>query len=191
MGKNVLVFLGHTNDRSLCAGLAQAYAAASEAQGAAVRFVQLGKLQFNPALNFDAPHQLEPDMASLQADFTWANHIAMVYPIWWGAAPGLMKCALERVLLTGYAFKFHPKGLGWDRLLSGRTSELIVTMDTPPGIYRWMFGAAGDRILAKRTLDFCGIKCLRTTHFGPVRSATAQQREAWIAKVTQLGRKAV
>ncbi len=191
MGKKILVFLGHTNDQSFCAALSQAYADGAQASGAQVRLVRLAQLKFNPALDFEAPEQLEPDMAKLQADFTWADHVVMVYPIWWGAAPGLMKCALERVLLTGFAFKFHSKGLGWDRLLSGRTSELIVTMDTPPLLYRWLFGAAGDRIMAQRTLDFCGIKCIRKTHFGPIRSSSDQQRAGWLNKVKELGRKSV
>ncbi len=119
-----------------------------------------------------------------------AEHLVFVYPIWWGALPGLMKCVLERVLLTGYAFKFHSKGFGWDRLLSSRTHELLVTMDTPPLIYRWMFGAAGDRILSKRTLDFCGIKGRGATYFGPVRSSTDQQRQEWLNKARRRAEKA-
>jgi putative NADPH-quinone reductase len=190
MGKKVLVFLGHSNDQSLCAGLAQAYADACQKKGGEVRLVRLSQLQFSPTFDFDAPNNLEPDMKQLQSSFSWANHIAMVYPIWWGAAPGLMKCALERVLLPGFAFKFHSKGFGWDRMLSSRTSELIVTLDTPPLIYRWIYGAAGDRVLARRTLDFCGMKCVRTTHFGPVRSADEKKRLVWIDKVKQLGRDA-
>ncbi len=190
MVKKVLVFLGHTNDESFCGGLAEAYATACRARGAEVRTVRLSQLEFRPALDFSGAQEREPDMARLQSDIVWAEHIVLVYPIWWGAAPGLMKCALERVLLTGFAFKYRPKGMGWDPLLKGRTCELIVTMDTPPGIYRWLFGAAGDRVMAKRTFEFCGVKCIRATHFGPIRNSSQAQREAWINKVKRLGESA-
>ena len=79
MGKKVLVFLGHNNDRSLCAGLAQAYASACQELGGDVRLVRLSQLQFNPAFDFEDPHRLEPDLEQLQANFTWAEHVTMVY----------------------------------------------------------------------------------------------------------------
>jgi putative NADPH-quinone reductase len=126
----------------------------------------------------------------LQQSILWAEHLTLIYPNWWGGAPGPMKSALERVLLPGVAFKYHANGHGWDRLLKGRSGELMVTMDTPPLIYRWMFGAAGDRAMAKRTLDFCGIKPVRVTHVGPVRSATETQRAAWLDKARALGERA-
>ncbi len=73
MSKKVLVFLGHPHDGSFCAGLAEAYAQSAEQNGAQVRLVRLSQLQFNPAVTFKEPMELEPDIAKLQADFTWRS----------------------------------------------------------------------------------------------------------------------
>jgi putative NADPH-quinone reductase len=186
-----LVLLGHPRSQSLCGGLAKAYAEGAAQAGADVRGINLDKLSFDPVTPpYGTEQALEPDLAELQQSILWAEHLALVYPNWWGGAPGQFKSALERVLLPGVAFKYHAKGIGWDRLLKGRSGELLTTMDTPPLIYRWMFGAAGDRVIAKRTLDFCGIKPVRITRFGPVRSSTETQRAAWLGKARKLGARA-
>ncbi len=110
MSKKILVFLGHPHDGSFCAGLAEAYAEEAGKHGAEVRLVRLAQLKFNPAVTFKEPIELEPDIAQLQADFIWAEHLVFVYPIWWGALPGLMKCVLERVLLTALPSSSTRKG---------------------------------------------------------------------------------
>lgn len=191
MARKVLVLLGHPRTQSLCGGLAEAYVEGAAGAGAEVRLIKLEDLAFNPTMPaYDSPGALEPDLLALQQGLLWAEHVALVYPTWWGGAPGRFKAALERVLLPGVAFKYHDKGSGWDRLLTGRSGELIVTMDTPPLIYQLLFGSAGDRVMAKRTLDFCGIKPVAVTHLGPVRSSTDVRRATWLARARKLGARA-
>lgn len=187
MARKVLTILGHPRANSLCGALAEAYSSGAQAAGGEARSLGISTMQFNPATPPDGDLGIEPDLALLQEGLHWADHIALVYPNWWGGPPGLLKTAFERVLLPGFAFKYHDKGGGWDRLLAGRTAELLVTMDTPPLLYKWGFGAAGDRIMARRTLDFCGIKPVRATHFGPVRKSAAVTRRGWLARAQALG----
>lgn len=191
MAKKILVLLGHPRPASLCAALAEAYEKGAKGAGALTRLVRTSDLHFDHVTpDYKAQATLEPDLATVQEAIKWAEHIALIYPSWWGGAPGPFKALLERVLLPGFAFKYHDKGQGWDRLLAGRTGELIVTMDTPPSIYRLVFGAAGDRVMARRTLDFCGVKPVRATHVGPVRNSSDGQRTAWIDRCLALGQRA-
>lgn len=191
MAKKVLVILGHPRSQSLCGALAAQYKAGAEAAGAEVQLLRVSDLDLDWAAPADAEGAgTHPAVLTVQHSLRWADHIVLVYPNWWGGAPGGLRTMLERALMPGFAFKYHPKGIGWDRLLAGRTGELLVTMDTPPVFHKWLYGAAGDRIMAKRTLDFCGIKPVRTTHFGSVRKSTAETRSAWLAKAEALGRAA-
>ncbi len=191
MPKKILIVLGHPHSQSLCGGLARAYEEGAQSAGAETRVIRLGDLAFDPVTpRYGAHAELEPDLQHFQNALHWAEHLAFVYPVWWGGAPEPFKCALERVLLPGFAFKYHEKGSGWDRLLAGRSGELIVTMDTPPWIYRYLNGAAADRVMAKRTLEFCGVKPVRATHFGSVRASTPEKRADWIETAYQRGAKA-
>lgn len=186
VARKILALLGHPRTDSLCGALADHYVAGADQAGAKVRQLRLSELAINWATPGDAG--LEPGLVPLQESLIWADHLMLAYPIWWGAAPGQLMTVLERVLLPGFAYKYHGRGLGWDRLLKGRTAELLVTMDTPIFYYRYIYGAAGDRIMARRTLGFCGIDAVRKTHFGPVRKSSPEIRLRWLAQAHHLGR---
>lgn len=191
MAKKLLTILGHPRSASFCGALAEAYLAGAAKAGAQTRAIRIADLQFNLAEPADFEQfAMEPDLEGVQESLHWADHIALVYPNWWGAAPGQLRTVFERVLMPGFAFKYHDKGLGWNRLLKGRTGELLVTMDTPPFFYKWVYGAAGDRIMARRTFDFCGIRPVRATHFGAVRKSTPETRKQWLARAEALGQAA-
>lgn len=191
MPASLLILLGHPRTESLNGALAKAYRDGAEAAGAATRLIALEDLRFDPVTPpYGTPVVLEPDLVSVQAALTEARHVAVFFPNWWGGAPGPFKSLLERVLLPGFAFRYQKGQPLPAKLLAGRTSEIVVTMDTPPFIHRFFYGAAGDRVMKARTLDFCGLKPIKTTHFGPVLSSTSEKRAAWIERARRLGHEA-
>jgi len=94
----------------------------------------------------------------------------------------LLKGFFDRVFLPGFAFKYHEGKAFPDKLLRGRSAHLLVTMDTPPWYYRWVFRMPGLHQVRKTTLAFCGIEPKRTLTFGPILGASADQREAWLLR---------
>lgn len=186
--QRILVILGHPQADSFCGAIAQAYCNSAQAAGAEVKLLKLGDLTFDPIL-WHGYHQiqpLEPDLLQAQADIRWATHLVFVYPNWWGGLPALLKGFCDRVLLPGFAFKYHPNDPFWDRLLKGRSAHLIVTMDTPPLYYRWVFKMPGHQQMRRTILEFCGIKPVHITELGPIRGASARQRSHWLTKVRHL-----
>ena len=187
---NILVILGHPRSDSLCASMAWAYAEGARQAGAQVRFLNVGQLAFNPAFQgYDAEQPLEPDLLAAQADITWARHLVWVYPIWWGAMPALLKGFIDRVFLPGYAFKYRKGSSLWDKLLAGRSAELLVTMDSPPWYFRWVTRMPGHHQMKKAILEFSGIQPVRVHSFGPVRSASAERLAQRVDKARQLGKR--
>lgn len=192
MGKNILVVLGHPNVNSLCAGLAKAYVEGAMAAGHTPRELRLAEMSFDPNLRFGnkITQPLEPDLLAAQEAIQWAQHLVFVYPNWWGLMPALMKGFLDRTLQSGFAFKFHKGGLSWDKLLKGRTAQLLVSMDTPPFIYRWIYGQPGHNAMKRTILGFCGVQVLRTDEFGPVHGANETKLNAFLDRAKRLGREA-
>ncbi|WP_409423079.1 NAD(P)H-dependent oxidoreductase [Pseudaeromonas sp. ZJS20] len=109
-----------------------------------------------------------------------------VYPTWWGGPPALIKGFIDRVLLPGFAFQYHAQDPQWDRLLAGRSAQLIVTMESPPWYYRWFTRQPGHQLMKRAVLGFCGVKPVKILSLGPVRSATETRRQAWLARVAKL-----
>jgi len=191
MKKNTLVILGHPDADSFCGALAKTYIESARATDSEVRELQLGKLKFDPTLwkGYKRIQGLEPDLVNAQDLIQWSNHIVFVYPNWWGTMPALMKGFFDRVFLPGFAFKYRNNSTLWDKLLSGRTAHLIVTMDTPSWYYRWIFQRPGHNEMKRTILGFCGIKVTKITEFSPIKESTPQQREKWVNIVKAYGSK--
>ncbi|MCW8276479.1 NAD(P)H-dependent oxidoreductase [Pseudomonas sp. PCH199] len=182
MGKRILVILGHPSSHSFCGALAERYAQSALRAGHEVRQLFLGNMIFDPVLRegYQQVQPLEGDLLQAQADILWAEHLTLVYPIWWGGIPALLKGFFDRVFLPGFAFKYRQGKAFPDKLLLGRTAHLLVTMDTPPWYYRWFYRMPGLHQVRKTTLEFCGIKPTRTLTFGPILGSKATQRDIWL-----------
>jgi putative NADPH-quinone reductase len=182
MGKRILVILGHPSSNSFCAALAERYTQAALHAGHEVRQLFLGRMDFDPVLRegYQQVQPLEADLLRAQADILWSEHLALIYPIWWGGVPALLKGFFDRVFLPGFAFKYREGKAFPEKLLHGRSAHLLVTMDTPPWYYRWVYRMPGLHQIRKTTLAFCGIKPQRTLTFGPILGASQRQREAWL-----------
>lgn len=190
MSKRVLVVLGHPSNQSFCAALSSAYVNSARAVGHEVQVVELGALKFDPVLHdgYQQVQPLEPDLLHAQSLIRWAEHLVFVFPIWWGGIPALLKGFLDRVLLPGFAFKYQSNSPFPTQLLKGRSADLLVSMDTPPWYYRWVYRMPGLEQMRRTTLDFCGIRPQKTLTFGPVISSSTTQRETWLQQVRKLAR---
>lgn len=189
MRKRVLVILGHPSEASLCGAIANAYLKGAQAAEHEVRFLSLGKLKFDPILRdgYNTIQALEPDLVAAQESIAWAEHIVFVYPIWWGSIPAILKGFFDRIFLPGFAFKFRKEALMVDGLLKHRTAHLIATMDTPPWYYRLVYRMPGHNQMKRTILEFCGIKPVTVTSYGPVKNSKASTREKWLANAYESG----
>ena len=189
MSKKILVILGQPQRHSYGGALMQAYVEGAKAAGAQVRELYLGDIQFNPVgtTSLAPPAGMEPDLVNAQEAIKWADHLVFVYPIWWGTIPALLKGFIERVFLPGFAVNFRKNSPLWDKLLTGRSARLIVTLNTPSWIYRWYFGRPGHNTMKKTILQFCGIKPVRITEVGPMKNSSEARRKRWLEQVRALG----
>lgn len=191
-GKRILMIFGSPKQGGLSQALGAAYAQGARDQGHVVRQLKLGEMQFDPILRdgYDQSQTLEPDLLEAQRLIHWAEHLVFVYPVWWGGIPALLKGFFDRVFLPGFAFRYRNRSQLWDKLLSGRSADLLVTLDTPPWYFRWIYGAPAHRQMVRTILGFCGIRTRRLAEFAPVRPSNEQQRQAWLRKAEALGSKA-
>lgn len=188
-GKRILLILGTPKHDSLCQALAEAYTQGARGEGHIVHQLRLGELQFDPILRegYGQNQALEPDLLEAQRQIHWAEHLVFVYPVWWGGVPALLKGFFDRTFLPGFAFKYRNRSQLWDKLLTGRTADLLVTLDTPPWYFRWVYGAPAHRQMVRTILGFCGIRTRRLAEFAPVRPSSEEQRQGWLRKAERLG----
>lgn len=190
-----LVINGHPFARSFTAAIATRYAAGISAEAGAdqVRLIDLAEAQFDLSPSHldeirvrrdgDRSH-LDPVVRALIDDVEWAEHLVVVYPQWWGGTPAVLKAFIDRVVLSGVAYR-HRSGLLSTKLWSGRTARIIMTMDSPLLWNRLVYRNASETALARATFGFTGVRTIGITRFTPVRFSTPERRARWLDQVTR------
>lgn len=189
--RNILIINGHPDKESFCTALAESYRQGAELSGSTCKLINLFDMDFNPILTYGYRKisVLEPDLVKAQQDIVAANHLVFVYLTWWGTYPALLKGYFDRVFLPGFAFKYHESGPFWDKLLKGKTARLITTMDSPKWYYFLMYRSPGHNSMKRAILEFCGVKPVKITSFGPIKSSDDKKRKKWLGEVHELGKR--
>lgn len=188
----IAVIQGHPDPdaRHFGHALADAYVRGAEAKGHDVRRIEVARLNF-PMLRSPSEWASSTPPAELiaaQDAIKWSDHIVLVFPLWLGTMPALLKAFLEQTLRPGFALiyeghRFPQKGL------AGKSARVVVTMGMPAFWYRWFFRAHGVRGLEWSIFGFCGIKPVRETFIGLVESKDGRGREKWLEKLNLMGSK--
>lgn len=192
MPKRIFIWMAHPKSESLCAGIADAYQIGAERNGAEVRRMNLSDMSFD--MNFEGYGEsapaLEPDLLEWQENVRWAEHLFFVHPYWWGAMPTKAKAVLDRALTPGFGFKYHREGMGWDKLLNGKTADAIITSDTPPLVDMLIYRKPARRVMKNQVLGFCGIETKKIVQFGSVKTSGPKKIKNWIGQAQRMGIKA-
>jgi putative NADPH-quinone reductase len=173
-----------------CHALADAYAQGATASGHEVRVLNIAEMHF-PLLRSKEQWEKGPAPAAIveaQETIRWAEHLLIVFPLWIGAMPALLKGFFEQALRPGFAMALAPGGT-WTKLLTGRSASVVVTMGMPAPTYRWYFRAHGLKSLTQN-LALVGIDPRRSILVGSIEAMSDSKRRAWLGRLRDLGHEA-
>jgi putative NADPH-quinone reductase len=194
IAKRILVLDGHPDARGgrYLHALAAAYRKGAQDAGHEVQTIELAKLEF-PLLRTAEEFAGRPEapvVLEAQQALVWAEHVVILFPLWLGSMPALLKAFLEQVLRPGFAFA-PGKGRGLPRkLLAGRSARIVVTMGMPSLFYRLVYRAHSLKSLERNILGFCGLHPVRASVIGMVEGMSAKARRGWLERMAKLGRRA-
>lgn len=168
--------------------LAAAYADAARGAGHAVSLISVAALEF-PLLRTEEEFNsraVPPSILEAQQILAGARHIVILFPLWHGTLPALLKAFLEQIFRPGFAMEYRPGRLP-RRLLKGRSARIIVTMGMPALLYRSLFGAHGVRVLERSILWWSGISPVRTSYIGGIAEPGDRRRRRWLRRAAAWG----
>jgi putative NADPH-quinone reductase len=170
--------------------LAEAYSGGAAGAGHSIHLLTLAAMDITfirsaAEWNDDEPN---PDIRHAQEVIKAADHLVIIYPLWLGTMPALLKAFLEQMARPGFAV---PKGAQSVNagLLRGKSARIIVTMGMPALIYRYFFFAHSLKSLERNILRFVGIKPIRETLIGSMGSKPREKMAQWLESVSDLGRR--
>jgi len=172
--------------RSFSAAVAAAAIRGARSAGHDVDLIDLAADGFQPAMTRDdlvawrQGRVIDPLVLGYQRRLLAADHLALVFPVWWEAMPAATKGFLDRVLTKGVMYEELPgaKGNPFRNLMTnlGGVSVLSV-MTTPDKAYRWWYRDPLTKILFKGTFAKIGVRNLRWTNYASVTDRSPEQRD--------------
>ena len=186
--KVILLINGHPSKQSFCAAVCETYRVAAEKAGHQVRLINVADMRYDPVLyeGYRSIQPLEDDLKLFQQEIIASNHIVIVYPTWWAGMPAGLKGLFDRSFLPGFAFRYHKTGPFWDKLLKGRSAHIITTMDSPLWWYSLVYRSAGNNMLKRGILEFCGIGPVKTTIISSMRTKRDTARAKELRRIEKL-----
>ena len=188
----IFIWVGHPRETSLSHGMADAYERGAREQGAEIRRMNLHDMQFDPDLTngYLKRKDHEPCLTQWRENTLWADHFCWAYPQWWGGMPAKMKGVLDRAYLPGFAFSYHETGSGWDKLMKGRSADVLMTSDAPVWFDRLVYGRAAMQQVKRAVLWFTGVNPVRTLQVATVKGASEELIQSWLDKAYKRGLRA-
>lgn len=193
MRRKIVIIDGHPDPAGerFCHAIADAYADGALAGGHDVRRIVIAETDIaflRSALDWtDQP--ASQAMQACQESIRWTEHLVIVYPLWLGSMPAILKAFFEQVSRPGFAIRRGARTM-WPGLLTGRSARIVVTMGMPAFVYRWYFLAHSLKSFERNILRFSGIGPIRETLIGNVEGAGISRRQKWLYHMRELGRQA-
>jgi putative NADPH-quinone reductase len=113
----------------------------------------------------------------------WAEHLVMIFPIWWMTMPAMTKGFIDKVIFPAIAYTMEDGRLK-SRLPLERVT-IITTMNTPAEAYRDMFNNALEGSLINGTFKKIGIEDVRWISLNEVRQASDELRKSWLTHIEE------
>lgn len=184
----VAIIVGHAKSPSFSDALAEAYRKGAVAAGHSADVFMTARMNFDPILRegFARVQPLEPDLEAAHRAIMAADHLVIIFPLWLGDMPAILKGFLERVLQPDVLPGAQAGTFATP--LKGKSARIIVSMGMPAFVYRWWFRPRAVEILKHNILGFVGVKPVRSTMIGSVVTIGDSGRKRWLAQVEELGR---
>jgi len=174
-----LIIYGHLHKNGYCGHILKEVIRHFDQKKEDYDYLDLYEMNYDPrvaALNPDDSVITNDEDHVLQKMFK-NKRLIIIYPIWWGVMPAILKGFFDRTLTVGFAFKYKgkiPKGLLKNKAI------VFQTMGGPRFLIRLM-GNRPKKNISKDILGFCGISS-RVYQFG---SCTGVQK-AKIKEISQV-----
>lgn len=186
--RKVLVVYCHPSPKSYTHAVLESVEAGLRAGGATIERVDLHAEGFDPTLIVDEEHRRR-DLDKVEATrryrdlVAWCDVLVLVYPVWWGGFPAMLKGFVDRVFVSGltYSFRGRAKDAVFpEGLMRAKEAHFFYTLDSPALVALLDPGWLSNYFTV---FKYCGFRSVRRHYLARLKLTTPAQRAAWLAEV--------
>ncbi len=186
---NIHLIIDHPDPTSYNHAVKNAFLQGIDTEKHEVNIIDLNVDQFDPIMSKEELDMYEKGgipndkIKEYQRRLKNADHLVLIFPIWWMVMPARMKGWMDKVLLPGFAFsqQVPPRPL----LTNIKTATIFTTTAVSDEKHRLDFNNALEWVLCKGTLKFIGVDNIQWFNFGETGLCDAEKHREWLQFVKQ------
>lgn len=182
-----LIVYDHPYAESYCHAILDSVRDGIVETGGWVDVIDLHADRFNPVMSekdllaFRNQTIVDDQAIDYAARLKNADHLIMIFPIWWELMPAMTKGFIDKVIFPGTTYQYTKSGLGMTSLLPALKSvTVITTMNTPQPVYRLRYGNALQKALLRGTFKKIGCKRVKWISLNMVKFSSGTVRADWL-----------
>lgn len=122
----------------------------------------------------------DPKVKGYQDRLLAAQHLALIFPVWWEVMPAMLKGFFDKVLLPDWAFR----EVDFSPLLTHFTgATVLTTMGAPEAIH-----TSVEAALCRGTLEAVGIRPAQWINYLAVSTVSQGRRDQWLREIEAMFR---
>jgi len=155
--------------------------------------IDLNKENFNPVLTeeelkvYSQGKYLDPTVGEYLEKIKNSDHLILIFPIWWGGVPAILKGFFDKVFLKKETYEF--KGLMPIAKLKNTSATVISTMNAPKIFYSFWLKSPIKQTVIRSTLKLCGVKKVKWFKLARVVSVSNAKRRKMLNKIKKYFKK--
>lgn len=185
-----LVVVSHSDPDSLTHRAAGSISDAIRTAGNTVETADLAAENFDPRFStadlnlFRGNGTVPADVVAEQQRIDRADHLILVFPMYWWSMPALLKGWIDRVFVSGWAYEYSP-GVEFVKKLDRLTVHLVVIAgDDAESFERHGVYDAFRTQIERGIVQYCGATVGSTTF---VYESDTRDRDDLAAQITDIG----
>lgn len=193
--KTLIVYY-HPHEGSFCSAIRDAVISGLDTGGYEWQIIDLDKDGFDPVihekdlgifvkagrLGEEGLDGVDPLALEYMKKLRWAEHLVMIFPIWWMSTPAMVKGFIDKVIFPGIVYKMDGGRLV-SQLSYLHETTLITTMNTPADVYKERFDNSLEGSLIKGTFNQIGIHDVRWISLNMVKQVGDEKRWLWLDEI--------
>lgn len=185
-----LIVYNHPYDGSFCHSILDTVKKGILEGGNEVDIIDLDSDCFNPVMSGEdllafRNHKVVDEQAiDYIKRLKQADHLVIIFPIWWELMPSMMKGFIDKVIFPGSIYSYTKSGYGMKTMLNNlKSTTVITTMNTPKLVYKFIYGNTVKKALINGTFKKIGCKNIKWISFNMVKSSSNKKREKWLDSI--------
>lgn len=191
-----LIVYNHPHEGSFCSAIRDSVKEGLHKGGHECKIINLDKDGFDPVMREkdlkafvqagrigeEGLDDVDPIVLRYMKKLRWAEHIVMIFPVWWMTMPAMTKGFVDKVIFPGVVYRMEGGKLV--SMLSGlRQVTVITTMNTPSDVYKDIFGNSLESSLIKGTFNQIGIHDIHWISLNMVKQVGDEKRWLWLDEI--------